>query len=220
MLRSILVVVVAAALVVVWNSVGWAQSRSGFGGGGSMGMGSSMSAFGGGMGGGGFGGGTGRLGSSRLGGQGGGQNFVGRDATDMSAIFNQMGQASTQYLNQMNRRGGQGGGGRNGGGNQQQSNSKTYAKSDVRVQLNLAFPYERPAPTLVAGNVQARLTTSYFPQGVERPEVSLDGDTVVLRGTATSENQRLVIEKLISMEPGVRQVRNEMIVAATPAGEN
>jgi hypothetical protein len=237
MLRRIFLAVLAAALVVAWSSGVWAQSRGGIGGGsGSMGTSSGMSAFGGsgfgsggmgsssfggGMGGFGssgfgsssFGGGMSGFGSSALGGQSGGQAFVGRDSADMAAIFSQMGRAGTQFFNQMNR-----GSGR--GGNQPQSNSKSYAKSNVRVQLNLAFPYERPAPAAVADNVRSRLAASLVPLGVEQPEVVLDGDTVVLRGTAANENQRLVIEKLISMEPGVTQVRNEMIVAALPAGEN
>jgi len=41
----------------------------------------------------------------------------------------------------------------------------------------------------------------------------------VLRGTAESESQTQVLERLISMEPGVSAVRNEMIVVIPPLNE-
>jgi hypothetical protein len=45
----------------------------------------------------------------------------------------------------------------------------------------------------------------------------MEGDTAVLRGVAATDSQRLVLEKLVALEPGVRQVRNEMTVIAPPA---
>jgi hypothetical protein len=45
----------------------------------------------------------------------------------------------------------------------------------------------------------------------------VEGDTVVLRGVAESESQALVLANLISLEPGVRAVRNEMTLAGAPA---
>jgi hypothetical protein len=50
-----------------------------------------------------------------------------------------------------------------------------------------------------------------------QPAVTMEGDTAVLRGVAASESERLVLEKLVMLEPGVRQVRNEMVVTAPPA---
>jgi hypothetical protein len=41
----------------------------------------------------------------------------------------------------------------------------------------------------------------------------------VLRGGAASESQRRVLETLISLEPGVTGIRNEMTVASATSDE-
>jgi hypothetical protein len=56
---------------------------------------------------------------------------------------------------------------------------------------------------------------------MSQPTLSMEGDTVVLGGTAKSENERDVISQLLAIEPGIRNVRNEMIIgqpAAAPSG--
>jgi hypothetical protein len=152
-----------------------------------------------------------------FGGQGGGQNFIGRDSGDMSAVFNQMGRAGTQFFNQMNRNArGQNRNNRN----QQNAQSSENAASEVRVQLNVAFNHPRPTPSVVANTVRTRLANILPAQGVAQPDVTVDGDVVVLRGVAANDNQRLVLEKLIALEPGVMSVRNEMTVAPSTSDEN
>jgi hypothetical protein len=42
----------------------------------------------------------------------------------------------------------------------------------------------------------------------------------VLRGTATDEGQRLVLEKLVALEPGVKSVRNEITIAPSATQED
>ena len=54
---------------------------------------------------------------------------------------------------------------------------------------------------------------------IAAPDIEVDGDTVVLTGTAASDSQRLVIEKLVSLEPGVWQVSNQMTVAGSSPAE-
>jgi hypothetical protein len=46
-----------------------------------------------------------------------------------------------------------------------------------------------------------------------QPVLTMQGDTAVLTGTAVSERERLVIGQLVSLEAGVRDVRNDMTVA-------
>jgi hypothetical protein len=192
------------------------MGRSGMGGSGfgSMGMGG-MGLSGMGLGGSAFGSsamGRSGMGGGMYGGQGGGQAFVGRDSGDMAAVFNQMGRASTQFFNQMNRN--SRGGNRNNR-NQQNANTPETAASNVRVRLELAFNPARPTPTAVANTVRTRLASILPDQGVAQPDVSLDGNVVVLRGVAASDTQRQVLERLIAMEPGVMSVRNEMTVAGS-----
>ena len=52
-----------------------------------------------------------------------------------------------------------------------------------------------------------------------QPQVSVEGDTVVLRGTADSESQLRVLERFVMLEPGVMRVRNEMVVAGQSTEE-
>jgi hypothetical protein len=199
------------------------SGMSGFGGGSGMGMGGmnggmggmggGMGGFGTGMGGGsGFGGGgMGGLGQSGMNSmQGGQQSFIGRDSSEMASIFQQMGRNSNQFLQQLNRTMGRGRGGRN---NSQEEN----AALAVRVRLDVAFDAPPVQPSVVAGNVRTRLATTLSRQNVAAPEVELAGNTVVLRGVAKNVSQRMVIEQLVRMEPGVFAVDNQMTVAANPS---
>jgi osmotically-inducible protein OsmY len=52
-------------------------------------------------------------------------------------------------------------------------------------------------------------------------QVSVDGQTVVLRGTAADEHDRILAGAIIGMSPGVYDIRNEIKVqtpVATPPG--
>ena len=198
--------------------------NSGFGG---MGGGFGNSGFGGGMGGGfgssgfgnsGFGGGNSMFGNSSFGnsggGYGGGQNFVGRDAGDMQATFGQMGRAGTQFFNSMNR-------------NMRNNNNRRSTKTTVqnppqpmRVKVKVAFDPPRPPSGQAAREIRTRLARILAEHQMSQPTVNMEGDTVVVSGTAASENERDVISQLLAIEPGIRNVRNEMTVgqpAAAPS---
>jgi osmotically-inducible protein OsmY len=182
------------------------------------GMGGGMGGFGGGMGMGGMSGGMGGFGSSSLGGTGAGQGsfgngqqsgqgFVGRDSADMTSVFNELGRNSNQFMQQLNRtmsRGNRGG---------QSASQEQNVVLPVRVQLNVAFDHPQVSPTVIATTVRGRLEKYLARRSIAAPGVEVVGDTVVLRGVAPSESQRLVIEKLVSLEPGVVAVDNQMTVA-------
>ena len=89
----------------------------------------------------------------------------------------------------------------------------------VRVRLDVAF--DRPAiqPTMVATNVRGRLEKMLIRRNIAAPGVEVSGDTVVLTGVAANEGQRLVIEKLVMLEPGVMNVDNRMTRAGPPPAE-
>jgi hypothetical protein len=183
---------------------------SGFGGG--MGSGFGSGGFGGsGFGGGGMGGqgfGSGGFGGS--GGYGGNQSFVGRDSADMQAL-SQMGQAGTQFFNNMNRNMSR----RNRDGDSTPAVSNT--SQPMRVNLQVAFAAPRPTPAMLTNNIRTRMTSMLAERGMTGPQVTMEGDIAVITGMAADESQRLMFEKLISLEAGVRGVRNEMTVAAPPA---
>lgn len=211
------------------GGIGSSLGMGGFGGGmGSSGFGSSGMGGGfgsGGFGSGGFGGsggmGSGGFGSSGMGGgfgnsgYGGQQNFIGRDSADMSAAWNQMGQAGAQFFNQMNRNTG-----RNNRGGSRGDNAASEIENPeqpMRVVLKVAFPTPTPSPAQLTNNVRTSVRHVLASQGIASPQITMEGDVVVIRGVAADENQRLVLEKVVSLEPGVREVRNEMTIAQPTA---
>ena len=237
---AIVVAVALAAAAPASAQVGGQQGGSfpsafggsSFGGGTFGGTGSFGSGLGGGMGGGmgGFGSGMGNsgmggLGSSGLGGTGFGQNsignnqqgnqgFIGRDSADMASIFNELGRNSNQFMQQLNRTMSRGNRGR------QSSSQGENAVLPVRVRLDVAFDHPRATPAAVSTAVRGRLEKLLSRRKITVPEVEFVGETVVLRGVAKSDSQRLVIEKLVSLEPGVGEVNNQMTVAEPPAADN
>ncbi len=186
---------------------------SGFGGGG--GLNSGAGGFGtSGFGGGGFGTGSG-FGTSGLGGTGfgqsttgiqGNQGFIGRDSADMTSVFNQLGRNSNQFFQQMNRSMQR--------GNRDRRSAAQEENSVMPVRVRLEVTFDRPPTPLpaVATAVRGRLDKLFTRRSIVAPDVELVGETIVLRGEAASESQRLVIEKLVSMEPGVFAVENQMTV--------
>lgn len=197
------------------------NGMSGLSGGMGMSSGMGMGGMGGGMGGFGTGMGMGGSGFGSSGfGQGGMNNmqngqqgFVGRDSSDMAAVFQQMGRSSNQFFQQLNRTMGRGGRGR------RNSSQEENAAPPVRMRLDVAFDTPRIQPSVTATNVRSRLTSTLSRRSIAAPEVEMAGDTVVLRGTAQSESQRMVIEQLVLMEPGVFAVDNQMTVAPSSVAQ-
>ena len=210
------------------SSFGGGFGGGGFGGSGfGSGFGSGLgSGFGSGLGGGsGFGGsrfgsgsgvfrnagiGSGSFGQSGLSGMQGGQAFVGRDSGDMQAFFGQMGRASNQFFQQLGRT--------VGGGRGQRAQRRATAQAEneappVRVRLNVAFDYPQAPPPALATTVRTRLDPILARRSVASPDVGVVSDTVVLRGTVASDNERRLIERLVSLEPGVAAVENQLTVA-------
>jgi BON domain-containing protein len=189
---------------------------SGFGGssnfGGSFGNAFGSNGFGStGMGGGGQGFGQGMNGGGQ-GGKNGGQQFIGRSNSDMQSMMKSMGNSSNQFFQQLNRTLGQGNRGK-------QTQQKENAKLSVPVRLNVAFASAPPQSTALATALHGHIDKLLAARTMAAPDIEVDGDTVVLRGTADSDSQRLVIEKLVSLEPGVYQVLNQMTVAGSSPGE-
>ncbi len=188
-----------------FGSTGFGSTNLGNSGGfGSIGLGTGSSSFGSGFGSSGFGSqSTGTTGFGQ-----GNQQFVGRDASDMQSVFNNLGRNSNQFFQQLNR---SMGAGRGRQSNQQPEN----ARPPVRVQLHVAFDYDRPTATVVAQGLQNRLVKILAEHEVQGAEVSMDGHTATLHGTAANESQRLVLENLVRLEPGVSAVVNQMTLAST-----
>lgn len=179
---------------------GRGQSRAG----GQGGFGSSGGFGSGGMGGGAFGG-MGQGGTNQL---APGQNgFLGSNSDQVQDLFrNRRGaQGRTtmfdfmiENLNEMRDRGGRGGG-----------DNRT---PPVRVKLRPAF--ETPLGTIqqVNSEVQTRLSSSLNDLGVTDSRIAMEGRTLTLEGTVASDHQKALVEKMISLEPGVSTIDNRLTV--------
>lgn len=80
-------------------------------------------------------------------------------------------------------------------------------------RLVVAFDYPLPS----SEELQSTLAEYVLRvPGMERlgpVEVSVEGQTAILRGVVASDHQRDVAEQLVLLEPGVRAIRNELVVA-------
>ena len=102
---------------------------------------------------------------------------------------------------------------------QQPTDGEENERPPVRVRLEMGFSSPPAAPTAVATNLNTRLAQLAVDHSLGQPQVSVEGDTVVLRGTADSESQLRVLERFVMLEPGVMRVRNEMVVAGQTTEE-
>jgi hypothetical protein len=89
--------------------------------------------------------------------------------------------------------------------------------TQVRIGLTLGFT---PAPTAagpLSAAVEQRLTRLPGVNLVGTPQLALEGRTAVVRGVAASERDREMVSRLLLLEPGISDVRNEMTVGPATA---
>lgn len=88
----------------------------------------------------------------------------------------------------------------------------------IRSAVRVGFTPPTVQPQQVAQELTARL--SQIPAlrnsaNGANVQVSLDGNVAVLKGTVPTNHDRLVLERLLLLEPGVDKVQNELVVAET-----
>jgi hypothetical protein len=66
------------------------------------------------------------------------------------------------------------------------------------------------------GAFQERLGRIPSIRGADQIDVSLDGSVVVLQGAVATQRDRELVARLIMLEPGVREVRNELLIQPAP----
>jgi hypothetical protein len=152
--------------------------------------------------------------------------FVGADSSDVSNFrsltngmgmnaMSGMGSMGMMGMGGMGRMGGFGGMGRGGMGRGGQANDP---RSQLRIPMRIGFV----RPTVDLGLVSIRVTVrlTRIPTLSEGNEVKVavsEGGVAVVTGSVASERDRSLIERLLELEAGVDEVRNELVVIA--AGE-
>lgn len=86
-------------------------------------------------------------------------------------------------------------------------------RAQIPVALRLGFE----APVVPAAPVQTRLTTRVqrvLNVAPSRPvTINVEGRVAILRGTVATEHEKLLAEKLAMLEPGISEVKNDLVVA-------
>jgi len=88
-------------------------------------------------------------------------------------------------------------------------------------RLKVDFDFTPPTPDDLNSELARRLESSLTPGRNGRIEVSVEGATAILRGEVASEHDRRLARLLLLLEPGISNVRNDLIVnpaEPTPEG--
>ena len=130
--------------------------------------------------------------------------FIGRDSSDVTTMFENMTRQAT-------------GSGRAGQTRNSQRSDRTSSaqrnKQPLRVQIKVTFDHPNMlSPQLVTAE-NTKMNELLAEREVSAVTLVREEGRVVLGGTATSEWERKVAEKLVALQPGVRTVTNQMTVA-------
>ncbi len=148
--------------------------------------------------------------------------FVGGNAQGVGNLRGQMG-AATGVAGQMNTLG------MMGGMNPLTSlytanmlNNLSRQRRPLRMPITLGSEFTSglvPAatPVKVGGRVQSQLARIPQVRGSGAVKVEMDGRIAVLRGEVKSQHDRDLIGRMLLLEPGVSDVRNELVVAPPEA---
>jgi osmotically-inducible protein OsmY len=99
------------------------------------------------------------------------------------------------------------------------ANSLSRQQQQLRVPLRLGFavPATPSASPVAVARVQSRLAKIPQLRGIGSVAVQVDGRVAVLRGQVASEHDRDLLTRLVLLEPGISDVRNELQVPTTAA---
>ena len=100
-------------------------------------------------------------------------------------------------------------------------NAMSNQRRPLRMPLSLgAETYEAAAafvaaartPAAYESRVQQRMANNPQVRSMGQVTVTLEGQTAVLQGSVRSEHDRQVLGKMLLLEPGIADVRNELLV--------
>lgn len=155
-------------------------------------------------------------------------NFVGADSGDASNPFSQQAAGANGMMGMS---------GMNGMGgmqmmnslrqqqqNQQGRNQQTNKNNKLRPSFRVGYEIAPPLTTTFTARQQHRYSNLPALRNKGQIEVLIEGDTLVLRGQVGSAADKKLAEDLLSLEPEVTAVRNELEIvpgaASSPAGSS
>lgn len=100
--------------------------------------------------------------------------------------------------------------------------SSRQQRQQLRVPLRIgpnSFPFSSPTPAVATGpnlRVQNRLARLPQLKNGGSLKVEMEGQVAVLRGEVASQHERDLVGRLVLLEPGIADVRNELQVGPAP----
>lgn len=85
----------------------------------------------------------------------------------------------------------------------------------IRPTLQVGFDYRDPSSQALTPKLASHLAKAPFLHNLPPIDVVVNQGTVTLKGVVRTEHDRILVEQLVLQEPGVRQVENQLNVAAT-----
>ncbi|MEM9353457.1 MAG: BON domain-containing protein [Planctomycetota bacterium] len=137
------------------------------------------------------------------------QGFVGRNANDVRQNFRNMGGRQrrdmmfdfvVENLNEMRDR-------------RNRRRNRRNQPPPVRVRLNPSFEVAPSPESLPATTAAPRLASALKLKDIGDARVEVNGRVATLYGTADSPESKRLIEKLVSLEPGIDRIENLLEVA-------
>lgn len=114
--------------------------------------------------------------------------------------------------------GGRGGMMGRGGMNQFNQNQNNSNQKKIRATAKIGFEVTAPSNAVTSRLVNDRLKRIPSP-ALDGITVEMSGRTAIIRGTVDSVADAKMVERLLSLEPGIDGVKNELTLAAgSPAG--
>ena len=80
----------------------------------------------------------------------------------------------------------------------------------IRARIRVGFSVVRPAPAQLSSRLAQRLEKSSWLDAQSPIEVAFEQGTAILRGVVATEHDRVLAERMARLEPGIRQVENQL----------
>ena len=107
--------------------------------------------------------------------------------------------------------GGMGMGGRGMGGMGGMGNQSGQNQTKVRATVKIGFDYAFPSGPAQATQINARLQRIPLPEKFSDVAVEMRGRTALIRGQVPTPEDGKLIERLLSLEPGVDAIENALV---------
>ncbi|MFO0902668.1 MAG: BON domain-containing protein [Pirellulales bacterium] len=142
------------------------------------------------------------------------RSAIGADTLGTAAGLNAMNMNRAMMgMGMMGRMGGFGGMGMNQFGMNQQQNQR--GRQQLRIPMRLGFTSPPAQMSVRSRQFATRVPKIPGLKNVRELTIEMDGETAILRGKVDSEDQRLLVERMAKLEPGISAVQNELQVEAT-----